>query len=133
MPNQNFNYDSILNAMWNVIVTLTTVGYGDYFPRTLLGRAVAFMMAFWGVFIVSMMVVTLTNSLNMSPLEIKAFTIFSKLCIKEELKESAASIITGLVKAKYVGRKAKNPKKEAKRYVSKLKEHLKNFKTLNRF
>ena len=52
------------NCFWCIIITMTTVGYGDYFPTTLLGRIVIFITSIWGVFIVSMLVVALTNTLN---------------------------------------------------------------------
>jgi hypothetical protein len=42
---------------------MTTVGYGDYFPKTILGRCTIFVTSIWGVFIVSLMVVALTNTL----------------------------------------------------------------------
>ena len=33
------------NAMWLTIITMTTVGYGDMFPNTICGRAVAVITA----------------------------------------------------------------------------------------
>jgi succinate-acetate transporter protein len=54
------------NAMWNVIITMTTVGYGDFYARTEIGRFVIFIVCIWGVFVVSLMVVTMTNILTMS-------------------------------------------------------------------
>jgi potassium intermediate/small conductance calcium-activated channel subfamily N protein 2 len=44
---------------------MTTVGYGDFYPRTLIGRIIDTLLVVWGVFIVSLMVVLLTNTLNM--------------------------------------------------------------------
>lgn len=44
---------------------MTTVGYGDYFPRTLIGRIIDVVLVIWGTFVVSLMVVVLTNTLNM--------------------------------------------------------------------
>jgi potassium intermediate/small conductance calcium-activated channel subfamily N protein 2 len=48
---------------------MTTVGYGDFYARTDLGRLVIFIVCIFGVFVVSMMVVTLTNSLITTSLE----------------------------------------------------------------
>lgn len=44
---------------------MTTVGYGDLYPKTPFGRAIDVVLVIWGTFIVSLMVVVLTNTLNM--------------------------------------------------------------------
>ncbi len=53
------------NAVWLTIITMTTVGYGDFFPRTSFGRIIDVILVVWGTFVVSLMVVVLTNTLNM--------------------------------------------------------------------
>ena len=67
---QNWNYS---NSMWNVIVTMTTVGYGDFFPKTTMGWIVGIIICFWGVVVVSVFVVTLTNMLTFDPSEEKTY------------------------------------------------------------
>ena len=57
--------EDINNSIWLTIITMTTVGYGDFFPRTLIGRIIDFVLVIWGIFIVSLMVVVLTNALDM--------------------------------------------------------------------
>jgi len=57
----SFNYFS--TSVWNVLITMTTVGYGDYYAKSNAGRVVSIICAFWGVFIVSLFVVSLTNML----------------------------------------------------------------------
>lgn len=47
-------FGSIARAMWWAIVTLTTVGYGDVYPETVLGRVAAGMVALAGIGIVAM-------------------------------------------------------------------------------
>lgn len=55
----------MINSVWMTIITMTTVGYGDLFPKTLLGRVVCIMLVVWGIFVVSIMVVVLTNTFQM--------------------------------------------------------------------
>lgn len=52
------------NCFWCIIITMATIGYGDYYPRTLPGRLVIIATAVFGVFLVSILVVALTNTLN---------------------------------------------------------------------
>lgn len=58
------DFESLENSIWCVIITMTTVGYGDFYPRTLFGRILDIIIAIWGIFIVSMMVVVLSNTLE---------------------------------------------------------------------
>ena len=52
------------NAFWVTIVTMTTVGYGDFYPKSHMGRLMGIIISLWGVFFVSLFVVSLTNLLN---------------------------------------------------------------------
>lgn len=47
-------FGSIMRSMWWAIVTLTTVGYGDVYPETALGRVAAGIVALAGIGIVAM-------------------------------------------------------------------------------
>jgi potassium intermediate/small conductance calcium-activated channel subfamily N protein 2 len=67
------------NAMWLTIITMTTVGYGDYYPRTTFGRIIDVFLVVWGTFIVSLMVVVLTNTLNMDQSEKRALIVLNRL------------------------------------------------------
>lgn len=63
-----------------MIITMSTgyklyniiVGYGDYYARTIPGRLITVVACVVGVFLVSIMVVALTNTLNMNNAESKA-------------------------------------------------------------
>ena len=58
------DFGLLTNTIWNVLVTMTTVGYGDFYPKTNFGRLVGIIIAFWGVFIVSLFVVSLSTMLE---------------------------------------------------------------------
>ena len=61
---QPFGYLS--SCIWVTVITMMTVGYGDMYPRTLPGRIMAFILCVWGVFITSLIVVTLTNYVTLT-------------------------------------------------------------------
>ncbi|WP_069383145.1 ion transporter [Halomonas caseinilytica] len=48
-PNPESSIDTAEEALWWAFVTVTTVGYGDYYPITTLGRIVAAMLMVAGV------------------------------------------------------------------------------------
>lgn len=54
---KNWNY--VWNGMWTAAVAMTTVGYGDYHPQTILGRVVTVLICIWGNFLTSIMVISL--------------------------------------------------------------------------
>ena len=72
LPNFSMSADSksglqvYVNSVWCIVVTLTTVGYGDISPSTQLGRLVAMVAALWGAFLISIIVycttIAFTNS-----------------------------------------------------------------------
>lgn len=72
---------------------MTTVGYGDFFPRTMIGRIIDVGLIIWGIFIVSLMVVVLTNTLNMDLSEKRALTVLNRLDLKTVQKKHAANYI----------------------------------------
>lgn len=54
------------NMIWMTIITMTSVGYGDYAPQTPFGRFIGCLCVSWGMFIISVMIVVLLNSFSMS-------------------------------------------------------------------
>jgi hypothetical protein len=95
--------------MWNVIVTLATVGFGEFTLKTSLGRLVGLITAFWGTFIVSYFVVTVTNMLTFAAPEEKSYILLQRLHYKEELKEYAVNVLSRAFKHKILELKYKDP------------------------
>lgn len=93
-----FNY--FVTSVWNVLITMTTVGYGDYFPQTNCGRVVGIICSFWGVFIVSMFVVALTNMLEFNSPENKAYMLLFRLKAKDELRTHGADMLASKYRLK---------------------------------
>ena len=61
---QDPHFDSIPESLWWGVQTITSVGYGDCVPRTLIGRlfACAFMLV--GVATISLPILTIVNQVR---------------------------------------------------------------------
>ena len=85
------NYNSFLNCFWNVFVTMTTVGYGDYYPLDFLGRFITFFIALSGNLLVALIIVGFQNKTELSIDEKNALNFIQRLEQKDNIKKFAAS------------------------------------------
>ena len=53
------SFDRIFNSLWCVVITLTTVGYGDFTPGTTYGKLIVMVASIWGTFLISLMIISL--------------------------------------------------------------------------
>jgi potassium intermediate/small conductance calcium-activated channel subfamily N protein 2 len=66
------------NCIWLTLLTMTTVGYGDYYPKTNVGRAICVISSVIGSVLISFIIVALTNSLNFSDFEFRVRLYFKR-------------------------------------------------------
>ena len=123
------------NAMWLMIVTMATIGYGDFYPRTLPGRAITFFSCICGVVTVSLMTITLQNLMEMSNSESRSFSIIEKLMQRKHQQKHAAYILTNLTKLGFWGGVVnKDISEEQKNYhIAQIKKHLRKFRILRKY
>ena len=110
-PTRRFNFNYLWNSFWCVVVTMTTIGYGDIYPQTHLGRLVIIVACIWGVFILSLFVVALNNTITLTKEEAKAFEqITHQDTIKKGVEIDAANIIQKVLRLN-LAKKKKIPNK----------------------
>lgn len=68
-------FHNITVAMWNVLITMTGIGYGDYYPKSHCGRVVGLITSFWGVLDTSLFILACDNIFMLNSSEKKAFTL----------------------------------------------------------
>lgn len=106
-PDKGINdFRSIPNCLWNILVTMTTVGYGDMYPITNLGRIINILASIGGTFFVALLTLSLQNSLTFTSFEEKAYSFRKKLLMEDQLKIHAgrlfkASFLYSLARKKY--------------------------------
>lgn len=69
MSSDGFQFDFyyLYNAMWLVITTMTTVGYGDIYPQTHFGRFFGVVSCLIGMLLVSYLVVGMNSLFDFTP------------------------------------------------------------------
>lgn len=102
IPNRSQQFNNIINAFWCIIVSMATIGYGDIYPITFMGRVVVIIACIWGIFILSLFVVSLNNIIQLSKEETLAYEeITRENKIKLVLHKDAAKIIVILLKLNF--------------------------------
>eukprot|EP00293_Proteomonas_sulcata_P010831 CAMPEP_0184306494 /NCGR_PEP_ID=MMETSP1049-20130417/15481_1 /TAXON_ID=77928 /ORGANISM="Proteomonas sulcata, Strain CCMP704" /LENGTH=190 /DNA_ID=CAMNT_0026618771 /DNA_START=63 /DNA_END=632 /DNA_ORIENTATION=+ len=72
---------------------MTTVGYGDEYPSTLLGRVVAVAAALTAVIMLAITINLVISKLTLSRAESKVIEVMDRITLKKDLKEKAAVVI----------------------------------------
>ena len=84
-------FDDYFTSIWCVIITMTTVGYGDVFAVSPFGRVISIINALWGAFIISLLVGSIQGIFNLSDNQKKAIAEISN-------SNQAASSLRSFVK-----------------------------------
>jgi len=92
------NFSSFWNTIWCLIITMTTVGYGDYFPSSFLGRIVGIFACTCGIFLISMLIVTISNILELTTIEENVFKIIRRIKLNQQKDEIASKFVTKYLK-----------------------------------
>ena len=85
----------IWNGGWLTILNMTTIGYGEAYPTTHLGRFTVIVSCIVGVFLLSELVVAVSNLIEFNDDQEKAYTgIRNEMYKDKTLKKHAASVIS---------------------------------------
>ena len=59
-------WNSYFTAIWCIVITMTTVGFGDVVPVTVPGRLIVIFAALWGTFLISILILSVGNIFKLS-------------------------------------------------------------------
>jgi len=100
-PTKVLDWRYYWNGFWCVIITMSTVGFGDFYPVSILGRAIIVIACFWGTFLISLMVAALTVNIEFNSQEAISYDTIKS--VKAELEYG--KIGTVLIQSAYRYRK----------------------------
>lgn len=83
-----------------MIITLTSVGYGDLYPKTRIGQLVGVFISLSGAVIISLLVISLHTVLQFTDSELKSYKMLVRLESKLQLKKDAVQVLSAAFKHK---------------------------------
>ena len=95
------NFDKFSNCYWCIFITMMTVGFGDYYPITILGKVVIYFAAVIGVILNSIVTVAFFKSLELTTNENKVYILLERLRIGQKI-ETINKEIVSLIMHKFV-------------------------------
>jgi hypothetical protein len=96
-------FSNIYNALWLIVVTMSTIGYGDIYPTTYFGRVIAIFACIIGTFILSLLVVFLNTYINFDEVEKLVFnTVIEEKSNPMYLKKEACSLVGTILRYNFL-------------------------------
>jgi hypothetical protein len=126
------NFSNYTTAMWFYMITMFTIGYGDVYPKSHMGRFIGIIICGWGVFYVSLFVIALNNMLEFNPPELKAYNLLQRLSLKEKLRTTAAGALASTYKLKFVRKQPNLNRKLEILHLRKYRMHMQEFNKISK-
>jgi hypothetical protein len=87
------DFEYMTNVQWVLIITMMTVGYGEAFPATHMGRLIAAVACIIGLVLVSLTVIGLLNLTSLTSQEMKSYHIINILRHRKNVESKASDVI----------------------------------------
>jgi hypothetical protein len=106
----------LANCFWLISVTMMTVGYGDYFPSSHLGRFIGVIACIIGMLLLSLVVVSFSVITELTKEQKKALNKIQKRLAMDNLEDNAANVIKVILQIRRVNYQ-KSQKKLFKQFI----------------
>lgn len=123
------NLQLLSDSIWMILVTMTTVGFGEYFPRSHFGRFIGVVSCVIGMLLVSLIVVSLAIISEFTSEEKKAYSFLKKINAENNMTDKATIVIQKLIKLQYMQKVKKSKLSERFILVTQLKQSISIFKS----
>ncbi|CAD8192749.1 unnamed protein product [Paramecium octaurelia] len=97
---QQHSVYSVMTSMWVTLTTIATVGYGEFYPTTDLGRISMAICVFWGVSYTSLFTAMLDSMFERMNCEEMVWALLEKTSVTNVMKQFSQDLIVRIQKMK---------------------------------
>ncbi len=125
------NFSNWWNAIWGLIITILTIGYGDFVPKSILGRIIIIITCFGGTFLISMLIATFSSIFSFDIGEKTVCLLIERLSLNEEKETGCVRVISKYIELMKFFKKNKHCLIGKKNMIKELKERKKEIVEMN--
>ena len=92
------DFSNFLNVLWLTTVTMATVGFGDYFCKSHLGRFMSTIVAFQGILLISLLLVSLDRTTKLNEFQAISYEFINKLQARELIRHHSAIVVADVLR-----------------------------------
>jgi hypothetical protein len=122
--------DEWTDVIWYVVVTMTTIGYGDRVAKTTVTRAIVILLLIWGNLWSSIFISVLFPYVNLSLFEEKALNQYQRTVLRQKIQNLSQKVISNLVKINFYSKDKNKKKKDLKKMQLEIFSVLREIKEL---
>jgi len=89
----NHDLDNYYNCLWLAVVSMTGIGFGDFYPQTPLGRVVSSTAFLWGAALAAMLVLLMMRMTELSESESRVKNMIDQTRGRAQIKQRASFYI----------------------------------------
>lgn len=104
-------------VIWYVVVTMTTIGYGDRVAKTSVTRAIVILLLIWGNFWSSIFISVLFPYVQLSLFEKKALNQYRRTKLRSRIKKLSQGVVGQMVMINFYDGKEGTEKQNTERQL----------------
>ena len=126
------------NGIWCIIITMSTVGFGDFYPQSLIGRIITIFSSFLGTFLISLMVAALSVAVDFNSQEENAYQTIKSIHNDLQYGKAATTLLQCSLRYYWHGKSATETgvtelfKRKKSMLLQKLKKRITKFRKLRK-
>ncbi|KAJ1479809.1 hypothetical protein T484DRAFT_1902179 [Baffinella frigidus] len=98
-PTDAGTLQNFANCVWLIIITMTTVGYGDEYPTTSLGRVVSILASITAVIMLAVTINLVISKVSLDRNESQLINVIDRISLRTDMRRKATVVIQRWIRA----------------------------------